>query len=159
MLELQLRRCHQSAQVRVEALERVGRPRRELMQVLFLEAQLPNHLLTCLPELLLVVLEDPHDGLARGCPHAETLRALGIKLRLKCPPLYFALVVELVLHSNPLLDLGPEHPQLALRKEIGGDSIVVISDSTTARLKEIALIADSGLISWLPLRALDPSFA
>ena len=127
--------------------------------MLFLKSQLSDHLLSCLPELLLVVLEDLHDGLARSCPHAETLRALGIKLRLKCPPLYFALVVELVLHSNPLLDLGPEHPQLALRKGICSDPVVDISDSTIARFIEIALIADSGIIGWLPLRALNPGFS
>lgn len=127
--------------------------------MLFLEAQLPYHLLTCLPELLLVVLEDFHDGLARSCPHAETLRALGVKLRPKCPPPYFTLVVELVLHGNPLLDLGPEHSQLALRKGICSDPIVAIRDSTIARLIEIASIDGSGLICWLALRALDLGFA
>ena len=127
--------------------------------MLFLEAQLPYHLLTCLPELLLVVLENLHDSLARSCPHAETLRALGVKLRPKCPLPYFALVVELVLHGNPLLDLGPEHPQLALRKGICSGPIVAICDSTIARLIEIAWVDGSGLTCWLTLRALDPGFA
>ena len=127
--------------------------------MLFLKSQLSDHLLSCLPELLLVVLEDLHDGLARSCTHAETLRALGVELRLKCLPLYFFLVVELVLHSNPLLDLGPEHPQLALRKGICSDPVVDISDSTIARFIEIALIADSSIIGWLPLGALNPGFS
>ena len=115
--------------------------------------------MTCPPELLLVVLEDLHDSLARSCLHAETLRALGVKFRLKRPPLHFTLVIELVLHSDPLLDLGPEHPELALRKGICSDPIVAIRDSTIARLIEIASIDGSGLICWLALRALDLGFA
>ena len=68
-------------------------------------------------------------------------------------------MIELVLHSDPLLDLGPEHPELALRKWICSDPIVVISDSTFARLIDKALFEHSGWIRWLPLRALNRGFA